>query len=467
MKKKNKEDLNERLMKLGLLDAELLKDEFEILKTNIELPSSKQLKLVPIKTGKEYFEWCNELKLKTAAFASGDIKYLIEEKDYPFKILYPEKGLITFFNNAEKDILYMSEKGLNDNKLKPETIELIENWIENNQNYKKHTKCYYPPLKYSFEEAEKLAEKNDGYALFELFIYYCFGIDRKIDLNKSLEYIKKSAKSNCGAGVNALGILYNKGWGVLKDEAKAVEHFKKANELGYMNGTYNYAGILIRSGDSSDQYEAFKCYLKCVDEDTDEIFFNIGKCYILGIEGFLKKDRKKGLEYLNKGAEKEEPKTLAFLVSAYGKGICGFEKNIKLSKEYYLKIKNPSNYMMKMMKRVYQENNNYKGEIIMNIKMFKTSKLIYHYNEIAYLLIENNRLFKYAEKFIHIALKDEPNNSDYLDTLGFLQMKKGELDLAKISFEKSIKENPENKVAIEHLEEVNELISGNAEPQLG
>ena len=41
--------------------------------------------------------------------------------------------------------------------------------------------------------------------------------------------------------INSLGICYHSGVGVVKDNEKALEYYRKASELGYASAQYNLA----------------------------------------------------------------------------------------------------------------------------------------------------------------------------------------------------------------------------------
>jgi len=88
---------------------------------------------------------------------------------------------------------------------------------------------------------------NYGKGCFGLGYLYEHGQGLPKDMNKAVEFFKKSVKGNteiCNKGNGAvsgqacyeLGYLYKHGYAVPKDPNKAKELFKKACDLGYKKG---------------------------------------------------------------------------------------------------------------------------------------------------------------------------------------------------------------------------------------
>ncbi|MBS1797742.1 MAG: tetratricopeptide repeat protein [Acidobacteria bacterium] len=75
-------------------------------------------------------------------------------------------------------------------------------------------------------------------------------------------------------------------------------------------------------------------------------------------------------------------------------------------------------------------------------------------NNLGYFLVERNEKLDEALKFIQAALKTDPENSSYLDSLGWAYFKMGKLDLAEENLKKALKSDPTSATIHEHLGDV-------------
>ena len=76
------------------------------------------------------------------------------------------------------------------------------------------------------------------------------------------------------------------------------------------------------------------------------------------------------------------------------------------------------------------------------------------YNALGYLLAELGTDLEYAVDIIKIALKKEPENGAYLDSLGWTYFKMGKNELARIELEKAVKFESESWEIQDHLGDV-------------
>ncbi len=75
-------------------------------------------------------------------------------------------------------------------------------------------------------------------------------------------------------------------------------------------------------------------------------------------------------------------------------------------------------------------------------------------NNLGYLLLEQNKNLDEAIKLIKHAINVEPNNSNYLDSLGWAYFKTGKLDQAEKYLKKAFRYNPSSAIILEHLGDV-------------
>lgn len=75
-------------------------------------------------------------------------------------------------------------------------------------------------------------------------------------------------------------------------------------------------------------------------------------------------------------------------------------------------------------------------------------------NNLGYFLTERNEKLDEALKLIQQAVKIDPDNSSYLDSLGWVYFKLGKLDLAEENLKKALKIDPSSATIHEHLGDV-------------
>lgn len=95
------------------------------------------------------------------------------------------------------------------------------------------------------------------------------------------------------------------------------------------------------------------------------------------------------------------------------------------------------------------------------LSLEKTNPLIN--NNYAYSLSERGIQLERALEMANVAVKAEPENSSYLDTIGWIYFKLGDFDLAKKNIAKSIEIGGERAVILDHLGDVNFKMGNKAE----
>jgi len=100
----------------------------------------------------------------------------------------------------------------------------------------------------------------------------------------------------------ALAKKYDTGDGVAKDEAKAVEWYKKAAEQGHAKAQFNL-GVDYSNGIgvAKDEAEAVKWYQKAAEQEDAEAQYNLGVCYLNGAG--VAKDDEEAVKWFRKATE--------------------------------------------------------------------------------------------------------------------------------------------------------------------
>jgi TPR repeat protein len=98
----------------------------------------------------------------------------------------------------------------------------------------------------------KAAEQGNADAQFNLGV--CFDIGQGVvkDEEEAMSWYRKAAKQGNAGAQNNLGVCFRNGQGVEKDEAEAVSWYRKAAEQGNA-GAQNNLGVCFRNGRGVDK----------------------------------------------------------------------------------------------------------------------------------------------------------------------------------------------------------------------
>jgi hypothetical protein len=149
----------------------------------------------------------------------------------------------------------------------------------------------------------KRAEQGDAEAQDQLGVMYDKGEGVPKDAAKAVEwYQKAAAQGNAWAQVH-LGWAYESGGGVAKDDAKAVEWYHKAAVLGQTNAESALGWRYLNGkGVPKDTTKAFEYFQKAsANVFSSDAQYNLGVMYSDGIG--VPKDAAKAVQWFQKAAE--------------------------------------------------------------------------------------------------------------------------------------------------------------------
>ncbi|MBM3877397.1 MAG: sel1 repeat family protein, partial [Verrucomicrobia bacterium] len=132
------------------------------------------------------------------------------------------------------------------------------------------------------------AEQGDATAQFNLGVSYDFGRGVVKDEAEAVKWYRKAADQGHAAAQFNLGLSYAEGQGVVKDEAEAVKWYRKAADQGHASAQFNL-GVMYDNGRGvvKDEAEAVKWYRKAADQGYAQAQYNLGLSYANG-EGVVK-----------------------------------------------------------------------------------------------------------------------------------------------------------------------------------
>jgi TPR repeat protein len=143
------------------------------------------------------------------------------------------------------------------------------------------------------------------------------------DEAEAVEWYRKAAEQGHCVAQNNLGVCYHGGTGVDKDEAEAVEWYRKAAEQGHSEAQFNL-GICYDNDVEMDVAEAVKWYREAAEQGHSQAQFCLGSAYKFG-EG-VDKDEAEAVKWYRKAAEQGDRLAIRVLARRYRHGI-GVEKD--------------------------------------------------------------------------------------------------------------------------------------------
>lgn len=161
--------------------------------------------------------------------------------------------------------------------------------------------------------------QGDAAAQFTLAVMFEKGDGVPRDPAKAVEHLRKSAEQGYAPAQAGLGWLYVTGDRVPKNASKAFELFHKSAEQGFPPAQLTL-GNMYRSGEGTPRNvaKAVEWYQKAADRGYDAAFVNLGMMYQTGSD--VSKDLVRSAEWLQRGADRGGPLSLFYLCLAYFNG---------------------------------------------------------------------------------------------------------------------------------------------------
>lgn len=146
--------------------------------------------------------------------------------------------------------------------------------------------------------------------------------DKNADYSAAMVRYRQAAEQGYAPAQNAIGVAYNLGGGVLKDEAQAAIWFRKAAEQGNASAQSNLAiAYEFRRGVTQDILQAVTWHRKAADQGVAASQVNLAFYYEKGIG--VEKDEAKAVAWYRKAAEQGDANGQYDLgvMYQYGRGV--------------------------------------------------------------------------------------------------------------------------------------------------
>ena len=189
-----------------------------------------------------------------------------------------------------------------------------------------------------------------------------------------------------------------------------------------------------------------------LDSENPEILYNLGICY-------CKKELfETAITYF--GKIKDLTLTFVDILIVYKMlSYCSIMNKDFTQGEVFinegLKISKNDTVLLNMLGYIYEFRKEYEQalDIYRNIVEIDRNNANAN-NSIAYILAEINGDLNQALAYARNSLKHNPENPAYLDTMGFIQMKKGQVDIAKNYLKKALEKLPDSKEIKKHINQL-------------
>lgn len=186
-----------------------------------------------------------------------------------------------------------------------------------------------------------------------------------------------------------------------------------------------------------------------LDTDNPEIIYNLGICYS------KKELYNTAITYF----ERILDLTFTFVEVITVHKLLAYSllmiKEFNKAREYInrgLKISENDTTLLNMLGYSYEQENRYDEAMEIYKRIIELDNYNYNaYNSLAYITAKNEDDLNTATEYIKKALKNSPENPAYLDTAGFIYMKKGQTELAKKYLKQALNKMPDSAEIKEHI----------------
>lgn len=277
--------------------------------------------------------------------------------------------------------------------------------------------------------------------------FYSEALKDSTVLPVALDVLQQVDKDSADWQINAfMGELYNK----QKNDSLTLDYFRKAIELAPLNSDLRIriGQILFQNGDYKTDIEEMT---KAVQKFPNDFVINL----ILGLSYSQENENQNSLQYLKKAVD-INPNDLNTTMS-YSFSLHQTNNDDEALKylERALRIDPKNVQAFSLMGMIYDGRDMFnKSDSIYDIAVSLDSTDILTLNNYAYSLAERGVELDKALKMVKVAVDEEPENSSYLDTMGWVYFKMDKFEEAKNYIEKAIEFDGGNATLLDHLGDI-------------
>lgn len=196
------------------------------------------------------------------------------------------------------------------------------------------------------EYTSRAVDAGNHSAEITLGTYYLSGQYVEVDEKKGSQLIHqgfvgllKNASFMSREDMHMFAMCYHYGLGTEENVQKAIQWYKKSSELGNPEAQ-NYLGEIYLNGCDSvpeNEVEALKLFKLSAKKNLTSALKNVGNCYYYGWG--TSQNIKEAIKWYNKAADEGCDESMVMMGQCYRNGN-GVERNYKKAEEFFLKAKN-------------------------------------------------------------------------------------------------------------------------------
>jgi len=187
----------------------------------------------------------------------------------------------------------------------------------------------------AFRVLKPAADRGDAEAQYYIGVLYNDGQGVAKNQTEGTNWFRKSAVQGYAWGQCALGVSYRLGQGIQKDDVQAANWFRKAADQGLDIAQFDL-GVMYEKGwgVTQDAKQAFVWYLKAAQQDYPDAQNNLASFYLNG--SGVQKDLAQALVWYRKAAENDNPTAHRNLGVMYEQGL-GVSQDLEQARVWYEK----------------------------------------------------------------------------------------------------------------------------------
>ncbi|KAJ3042561.1 hypothetical protein HDV00_007095 [Rhizophlyctis rosea] len=186
-------------------------------------------------------------------------------------------------------------------------------------------------------DLKRAAERGDRKAQFKMGVTMdpTLGTDGETNAVAAATWYRKAARQGHIISQHNIGVCYENGLGVEKNEKEAVNWYRKAAEQGYANAQSKLGNCYQKGkGVERNDKEAVKWYLKAAEQGDARGQFKLGICYYQGWG--VQKDQTEAVKWFRRAADQGFADAQNNLAACYLDGT-GVVKDERESVKWYRK----------------------------------------------------------------------------------------------------------------------------------
>lgn len=203
-------------------------------------------------------------------------------------------------------------------------------------------------FKYFVKDLKKLADDGCTAAMIEIAMIYEYGINRKKDDHKALQWYEKAARMGDVIAFLHAGLILMMNPSIEEDARKGYLYFLKAASFGYSPAEYLLGVCFLKGhGVEPDMDRAIAAFQKAAEHGNVDGAMKLWELYRKGIpdeNGHLKADPEKAFYYLQMAADRENKDAIMNMGMCFLNGY-GTEMDAEKALYWYQKAWDQGNTM--------------------------------------------------------------------------------------------------------------------------